>query len=263
MANNQKYAWVTFVNNKSYLDGAHVLAKSLEISASKYNLIILIPDDFNINIQNPVNNLSNIEYIPIKLLVYQNDGKDISMKARANYSYCINKIYAWSLISYDKVCWLDSDMIVLKNIDDIFNNDIRDGQIGAAHGCTCNILKNTKLSTNCEICPFNNLIGTYINTGLILLKPNIATYNVLLNIDYNYPLPDQDAFNEYFKNNIIYIDSKYNYINNLELAHSEYIPDIYIFHFSYGKPWEAETMRLTGTFRSIYNLWLEYKNLLN
>jgi lipopolysaccharide biosynthesis glycosyltransferase len=174
----------------------------------------------------------------------------------------MNKIYSWTLTAYDKICWLDSDMIILKNIDDIFTSDICDGQIKAAHGCTCNIFKNNKLPTHIDRCPFNNLKGTYINTGLILLKPNVATYNLLLNIDYNYPFPDQDAFNEFFKNNIIHIDSKYNYINNLEFAHPEYMPDIHIFHFSYGKPWEEEAMRISDTFKHIYDLWFEYKNLL-
>ena len=264
-----KYTWVTFINNERYLDGARVLAKSLEKSGSKYKLIILIPHDFNIsNNFNSLNTnvaisnieISNIEYVPIKLLVYQND--EVAMKARDEYSYCMNKIYAWTLTAYDKVCWLDSDMIILKNIDDVFKYDIRDGEIGAAHGCTCNIFKNNKLPTHIDRCPFNNLKGTYINTGLILLKPNVATYKLLLNIDYNYPLPDQDAFNEFFKNNIIHIDSKYNYINNLEFAHPEYRPDIHIFHFTYGKPWEAEAIRISDTFKYIYDLWFEYKNLL-
>ena len=266
---NKQYTWVTFVNNETYLDGAYVLAKSLEISGSKYTLIVLIPDDFTI--PNTRTKLSNIEYISIKLLVYQNDA--LSLKARDVYSYCINKIYAWTLTLYDKVCWLDSDMIVLKNSDDIFDNDIHDGQIGAAYGCTCNIFKNIKLPTDSTICPFNNLMGTYINTGLILLKPNIDTYKALLEIDYNYPLPDQDAFNKYFKNNIIHINSKYNYINNLEFAHPSYKPDIHIFHFTYGKPWEAktamaaaamavDTIELSETFKDIYDLWIEYKNAL-
>ena len=226
------YIWVTFINSLEYLNGAKVLAKSLELSNSKYKLLILIPEDF-IFTENIIQ--SNIEYKKI------------------------TKLYAWTLISYEKVCWLDSDMIVLHNIDDIFTYNINDDQIGSTYGCKCNILNNIKLPTLPNECPFNNINYKYFNAGLILLKPSINIYNKLLLENYNHPFVEQDVFNIIFKNNIYNIDSKYNYMNNLEFSHPTYKPDIHIFHFAYCKPWNNE--RLSDTFNYIYNLWYEYKAL--
>ena len=251
MANNQKYAWVTFVNSEQYLISAHILAKSLEISNSKYKLIIFISHDFNI--PNTVKNLPNIEYIHVQLLYH-------TIENQLNWFFIKTKLYIWTLISYDKVCWLDSDMLILKNIDDIFNYDIKNGQIAAGYGCTCNYFKNIKFPTNPDECSFNNSTNIYINSGVILIKPNLETYKYLLDINYDYPLLEQDAFNIVFKNNIIIMDSKYSYLNHFELIHPQYKPDIYIFHFSYGKPWED--MRISDTFKNIYNLWFEYKKLI-
>lgn len=251
MAFLTNFIWVTFVNSLEYLNGAKVLAKSLEISNSKYKLLILIPEDFIFS-ENIIQ--SNIEYKKITQLKVT-----CELSLRDDYKYCINKLYAWTLISYEKVCWLDSDMIVLHNIDDIFTYNINDDQIGSTYGCKCNILNNIKLPTLPNKCPFNNINYKYFNAGLILLKPSINIYNKLLLENYNYPFVEQDVFNIIFKNNIYNIDSKYNYINNLEFSHPTYKPDIHIFHFAYCKPWNTD--RLSTTFEHIYNLWFEYKAL--
>ena len=254
MISNEKYVWVTFINNKNYLDGAHVLAKSLEVVHSKYELIIFYPIDFVIEKNNK---LRNITYVPIKQLIYESKNH-----SRSNYNYCINKIYIWILTQYSKVCWVDSDMIFLHNSDDIFNCEIEDGQIAAASGCTCNIFNNSKLSRLPNACPFNNINNNmnniYINTGLLLIKPNITIYKLLLDANYDYPFSDQDAFNIIFKNKIKVIDSKYNYINNLEFAHPTCNQQINIFHFAYGKPWATE--KLSDTYNYIYDLWYKYKS---
>ena len=264
------YVWTTFINNKDYLDGAHVLAYSLEVVKSKYKLIIFYPHDFDLQKNNK---LTNIIYTPIKQLVYMSH-----LHARKNYSYCINKIYSWTLTTYAKVCWIDSDMIFLQNSDAIFDYIIEEDEIAAASGCTCNTFNNKTLPTLCSTCPFNNINNTntnthtnttsnniYINAGLILLKPNINIYNSLLTENYTYPLVEQDAFNIIFKNKIKVLDSKYNYINNLEFAHASYVCNIHIFHFAYGKPWDDvdKTGNISHTYDDIYTLWKKYKKMID
>jgi lipopolysaccharide biosynthesis glycosyltransferase len=164
-------------------------------------------------------------------------------------------------------------MIFLQNSDAIFDYDIDDDEIAAGSGCTCNILNNIKLPTLIDKCPFNNAkeinakesnakdINIYINAGLILVKPNLNIYKKLLHANYTYPLAEQDAFNIIFKNKIKVLDSKYSYINNLELAHASYVCDIHIYHFVYGKPW-THTNRITKKYDDIYELWKKYKNMI-
>jgi hypothetical protein len=49
----------------------------------------------------------------------------------------MHQVYIWTLTSYDRVCWLDADMIVTKNIDDVFHTDFSGGMaMAAAPGCT-------------------------------------------------------------------------------------------------------------------------------
>jgi alpha-N-acetylglucosamine transferase len=237
-----RYAWVTYVSNDKYLQGAIVLFKSLHSESADF--VLMMPQGFAPEITIP----DGMTVKWVKSL--EKEGK---LYLRSNYKHAINKIHIWTLDQYDKVCWLDTDMLVLKNIDHLFDIDIPIGCIAAAPGCTCNYFENPKLPTSPRMCPFKNKDAVYINTGLILIKPNKDTYDMLLKENYDYPFSEQDAFNIIFRNRIIVLDVKYNYLNHLPLVHPEIKgTDIHVFHFCYGKPWEKNTL---GVYQEYYELW--------
>jgi len=200
-----------------------VLRQSFE---TQYPFIIMIPRDYH-----PI-----IQYKHHNVIVKRVKPLDRDHGSVPRYSACINKLYVWTLTQYNRVCWLDSDMIVMKNIDHIMNVT---GTFVAAPGCPCNALNNPRLYTSPERCTYRDKNQTYINSGLFCVTPCMDTFNRLLQEDYNQPLADQDVFNKFFEGSITLLPYTYNYMSHLPKAHPELdSSDVHVYHFTYDKPWE-------------------------
>jgi alpha-N-acetylglucosamine transferase len=191
--------------------------------------------------------------------------------AYARYSKCLNKLYTWTLTEYDTVCWLDADLIVTENLDPLLDLHLAEGEIAAAPGCSCNALRNARLPTAPERCPFNNPENIYINSGVLVTRPSNALFTELLKWNYDHPLPDQDAFNIGFAAppyRIRVLPTRYNYLNHLPIAHpavgaAAAAADIAVFHFGYNKPWLTGQGPLPGTeaiAQPFYEKWLRFKD---
>ena len=250
--------------------GARVLGRSLLKTYSKYYLLIIVPESMSDKIENIHD--ENIQFL---IRPHIGQGLDKNM-AFLRYAHCLNKLHIWTLQEFEKVCWLDADMVIVQNIDHIFDHEVKEFQIALASGCTCNALKNPKVFTRPQACPFNDAKQIYGNTGLFLTCPSMKVFQELLELDYNHPFADQDAFNIYFgeRSGIITLNSKYNFMNHLRIAHPQFIPggkglplsfladrdcvegnpfgDVAVFHFCYGKPWDRNILDLNHKF---YQYW--------
>lgn len=71
----------------------------------------------------------------------------------------INKFHCFSLVEYDKICFLDADSYVINNIDYIFES--KTPAIGSY------------TNDRNEFC---------ISTGIFVIKPNLSFYSLLLNL---------------------------------------------------------------------------------
>jgi lipopolysaccharide biosynthesis glycosyltransferase len=178
--------------------------------------------------------IKNLIIIPI----HQHDQYHSSY-SEERYNACLNKLQIWRLLGYEKVCWLDSDMVVMKNIDHLFDIDFGQDEILAVPGCRCNVFNNPKFDTAPHKCPYVNPNNTYINAGLILTRPDIEVFNRLIKEDYNRPLAEQDVISEFFASKINMLPPTYNYMSQLDLIHPDVdSQDVHIFHFTYDKPWQ-------------------------
>lgn len=239
------YAWITYVNNDEYLNAARVLYYNLRELQTKYKLVIMVPEGHQLELFEG----DGIEFIDIPDLQQSS-----SAHASERYRFCINKIFLWTLVQYDKLCWLDVDLLLLHNIDELFDLEMGSNAIIAAPGCTCNSLNNPKFHTLPSKCPFNNAENIYMNAGVFITKPCMRTYEYLaLEQTYDFPLAEQDAFNQCFEGKIGVIPSKFNYLNHLPIAHPKVDQtDISVFHFGYGKPWDRNVL---GVRQDLYDLW--------
>ena len=88
-----------------------------------------------------------------------------------------NFLYAYKLTQYKKVCIIESDMIILKNIDDIFT--LKTPSVLTYYD-EKKILDNYKI--NIDIKKDLNECSKYsnINGGVLLIKPSIAKYELCL-----------------------------------------------------------------------------------
>lgn len=136
--------WTTLITNTKYLSGLLTLDYSLKKHGSKYPLIALYTDTFPENGHKAL----DIRNIPKKRVKYllPSIHKDYINDTR--FYDCWSKLTPFSLVEFDRVVQLDSDMLVLKNMDELMDIELdpptSDGSgarvFAASHACCCNPL---------------------------------------------------------------------------------------------------------------------------
>ena len=287
-----KFAYVTLLYpNKhgecTYLDGALLTALGLRKQNIKYRLICIITKDVKQEIINILNLLYDeivqVEYIsPIKSLGGIDIISDIfspkdykNQEEYGDMAKIFTKLHIFNseLFQYDKLLFVDNDLIPIDGYDELFNlecpaawleqileekldNNIHNNLINnnlINNNLINNNILNNRYTRICDIwksIKHGDLIpnkytqiykipGRSINAGLMLIKPNINTFNEMIkilqtpkskwqdvkfkfkgtiNIDRQhvkyYILPEQEFLTQYFENDWHLIDSRYCYWGN-------------------------------------------------
>ena len=168
----RKYVCVLATNN--YLDGCLILNENLKHINSKYKLLCLINEEITTKTRN-VLDYFKIEYKEIKKINYDVDFKGFE---QSYYKNTFDKLSVFNLTEYEKVVYLDLDLLILENIDELFTYN------GLAMAYDY---------------PFSNLH----NSGVMVIEPNKNDYDNLIKImmkkmNNQEQLGDQDIINEYF-----------------------------------------------------------------
>lgn len=88
-----------------------------------------------------------------------------------------NFLFAYKLIQYKKVCVIESDMIIMNNIDDIF---MLKAPAVLTYYDEKRILENYKINIDVKKDLSECSKHSNINGGVLLIKPSIAKYNLCL-----------------------------------------------------------------------------------
>lgn len=106
----------------SYLPGVLTLAYSIKKSESKYDVVCMVTEDVSAEAINTMER-HNIIVVRVPYLEFKSKPM-MSAKQQAAYSSWISKSYTkWnclSLTQYEKILFLDADMLVQRNIDHMF-----------------------------------------------------------------------------------------------------------------------------------------------
>ncbi|KAI9678028.1 MAG: hypothetical protein M1817_005972 [Caeruleum heppii] len=134
--------WTTLITNTKYLSGLLSLDHSLKKHHSGYPLVALYTDTF----PQEGHHALDIRNIPKKHVHYllPSVTKDFSNDPR--FYDCWSKLTPFSLTEFERVVQLDSDMLVLRNMDELMELDLdppsEEGKgkrvFAAAHACVCN-----------------------------------------------------------------------------------------------------------------------------
>jgi hypothetical protein len=108
-----KYCYTTLLASDDYLYGVLGLYYSLLEVDSKYPLHIVVTDNIS---QDSLNILKQLD-IPYNIFP-----RIDFLHEEALYQITFNKFHIFGLKEYDKVCFIDADAIVNKNIDLIFSH---------------------------------------------------------------------------------------------------------------------------------------------
>ena len=166
-----------------------------------------------------------------------------------------NFLFAYKLIQYNKICIVESDMMIMHNIDNIFDLNVPSVLL-FQKAEKANILQNYKLEKNIE-----NYEHLDINGGIMLFEPSLEKYNVCLEklkiiIDKKYKYPNESMFlliNDYIYNlpykyngtkyQLMIVGKRYNidtkkyisivHLNATEYKHIDIIKDDYLDSLKY------------------------------
>ena len=231
-----KYSYVTILTNDEYLYGVMLLSETLKQVNSKYPLTVLITDDVGAptcEIMRQLGiNYELIDTISMPDVLYEENIK-IHRQFTNTWRNCFTKFKIFDLTQFDKIIFLDADVMVLKNLDDLF---------ARSH------------MTACIDGEYFNIWPDYLhfNAGCMVIEPSHETYLNLLEtlktINHNEykrleVIADQEVLNFYYKD---WAKKKELHLNKYYNIFAPYIQDdqvqdieqnAYFIHFIGRKPW--------------------------
>jgi hypothetical protein len=130
-------------------------------------------------------------------------------------------------VNMERILWMDADMLVYSNkLANVFDTTLAEGEIGMVMDC-CG----------------GDTWGEY-NSGLILLRPNLAVYKDLrekMTESTDYDALDQKVINTYFDGKVVDIPAKFNAHKYHKEKHG--CDDVVVSHFT--GPWKPSAANET------------------
>ena len=169
------------------------------------------------------------------------------------------KLAAWRLTEFERVVFLDADMLVTKNMDELFSLSLPADEIAACHACRCNPnrIASYPVSWNPRNCFYSyctdelhireaGVADEYFNAGLLVLTPDETVYKHMMSelakvTDLSiYPFAEQDFLNRYYQQRWRSLPYIYNALKTLSLQHPALwnIDAVKNIHYIIDKPWE-------------------------
>jgi alpha-N-acetylglucosamine transferase len=252
-------AWVTLLTHSSYMPGVLALGRSLKNVGSQYPLIIMVTDTVEGELRSQLTAeghlLQSIERLDPKLEL----GASYLF---SHYSEVWTKLRVWEMETLERAILLDADMVLLKNMDELFDIELPEDGVAACHACKCNYHKMSKYPPSWipENCFFTRCETTgeakfglaesddYFNAGLIVLQPNKGVLEEIIDRieaiapERKLPFPEQDILNDHFQGRWQTLSYIYNAPKQLSFGHPRTwsINDIKNLHYTLKKPWEVE-----------------------
>ena len=229
----KNYSYVTILTDDSYIYGVILLQETLSMVQSKYPLLVLITEDVSepcIEILKQIEvEYKKIDKISITDNIFEHN-KKIDMHLSATWKDCWTKFRIFDQTQFDKIVFLDADIMVMKNLDDLFEKP---------HMTSC---------LDGEY--FNVWPGwDHFNSGCIVIEPNHKLFEDILNFAKNlkelpdYVIADQEILNLYFKE---WPEQKHLHLNKYYDIFAPYVKEkhlddlkenTYFVHYVGRKPW--------------------------
>ncbi len=250
------FAWVTLLTQPDYYIGVQALHRSLKRSETEWPLIVMVTDAIDIETREALQELGCVIH-PVEPLMPSADLEQ--HYASAQFGEVWSKLRAWELTGCDRVVFLDADMLVLRNMDELFTLDLGDHALAACHACRCNPNKIASYPAswqpeNChytwqdrgETAPAS--LDRYLNGGFLVLEPDEEVFNWLqqkvaaITDLRRYPFSEQDLLNEVFENRWLPLPYIYNALKTLPFQHSAMWQEDEVknLHFILAKPWKRD-----------------------
>lgn len=246
------FAYVTLLSNEEYLPGVVALANSLKRVDSHYNLLVmthtLLRPEVQLQLTAKGCKIIELSPLPFSTSFVENHTRAAQHKKspflkgiKPSYHNPLSNFYKlslWKLENYHKLVFIDSDMIVLQNIDHLFDYP----EFSAAP----NLYE--------SLSDFGRM-----NSGLFVAKPSNKTFEKMFQVldtpGAYWPRTDQTFLQEFWPNwhglPFFYNTLQYLYFNIPELWQWQNIRAI---HFQYEKPWDRSHGKVEQL-KPLIDLW--------
>lgn len=248
----KKRVYLTALTNERYIPGVMALARSLREVKSKYDLAVMIPAEKEDALGRAIREYGILD-VPGTFLLPRENIRLAEMDAVVEnaYSYWRDtffKLQAAGCTEFDKVILLDSDMLVLNNLDHLFQSS----SFSAA------------VAGKCVHPEWRSL-----NSGLMVIEPSDQLHDRLLSLivsaievrkSKGLQAGDQDVFHlaypEWHNHSELYLSEKYNTCWGWipEVCRSEMCKndDLFVIHFvGKQKPWDLGKLYFLRLFASM------------
>ncbi|MBT0728295.1 glycosyltransferase family 8 protein [Rosenbergiella australiborealis] len=247
-------AWATLLTQEEYLVGVIALQRSLRQQKTKWPLLVMVTEAITTESRQQLTE-EGCRVVDITPL-YPNAGLS-EHYASAQFGEVWSKLRVWALTDYQRIVFLDADMLAVRNMDELFDLPLADGHIAACHACRCNPNQIASYPANWQpqACHYTwqeqnqaapSTLDLYLNGGFLVLSPNeeIATYladKVQAITDLSqYPFSEQDLLNEVFAGRWTPLSYGYNALKTLPFQHKGLwkFDEVKNIHYILKKPWQ-------------------------
>ncbi|KAH9082118.1 nucleotide-diphospho-sugar transferase [Lactarius deliciosus] len=239
---SRKAAYVTLLTKDSYLPGALTLDYSLKSVQSRYSLVVLVTPTLPQRTRDVLVRCG-IPFREVQSL-RPGDGQYVPAEHDERFADTWTKLRVFELIEYDRLVMLDSDMTVMRNMDELMELDLPADWIAAVHACACNPrrlahypkdwwvthtsgrphIPNT--TPGSQQISHRALVHTpLLNSGLVVLTPSATLARSIVDFLHTSPLvptfsfPDQDLLAAAFEGKWKPLPWVYNALKTLRAIH--------------------------------------------
>ncbi|MDP9565203.1 UNVERIFIED_ORG: alpha-N-acetylglucosamine transferase [Kosakonia oryzae] len=270
------FAWVTLLTQPDYLRGVETLQRSLRASGSPWPLVVMVTPAIDDKMRQHLQTRGcRVQEVPVT-------GPDPALAhryANERFAEVWSKLAVWRLTEYQRVAFLDADMLVINNMDEVFSLPLAADTIAACHACRCNPQRIASYpeSWRPENCYYSwcddpgmhghppASLDNYLNGGFLVLTPDEAMYQQMMQrlaekADISaYVFAEQDFLNEVFRDRWQPLHYGYNALKTLALQHPQMwdLARVKNIHYIIDKPWE-KTPQPGDKWYELHKLWWEY-----
>lgn len=229
------YSYVTYLTDDTYAYGICLLVESMKKVNTKYPLHVLITEEVSAPTIEILNQLG-VSYELVDIIhtpdnIFQRN-LQYSSSIATTWRNCWTQFKVFDLVQFDKIIFLDADVMFLQNLDELFKKPHMTAALDGEYF---------------DLWPD----WPHLNTGLMVIKPSHEEYNNLINFANNLKLEDlpdqivanQEVINLYYKDwpqlQHLHLDKYYNIFAPYILE--DQLDDIKekakFIHFIGRKPW--------------------------
>lgn len=230
-----------------------------------YILITNISNEMAMNVKELERENVDIEFVNV--ISYLNEiNKTLPIRDYYSKTTYYRLFIATMFPQYDKVIYIDSDTIVLKDISKLYNHNLKNNFVGACHE---QAMLQTEVFGNYVEQVLGISRNNYFNAGLLLINcKQFRENNILLKFtkllkEYTFVVTqDEDYLNILCQNRVLWLDDSWNVevYGNINVKEE----DINIIHFiMVSKPWHYSNCRLQDYFWKYAKETKVYQLILN